>query len=280
MEVTSEESRGWQGSLALRFAARDGPTLVAERAHRGPLQVQRAFYPEGPDLCHVYLLHPPGGLVGGDSLDVRVEVERGARALVTTPAAGKIYRSAGAVGSLRQRLVVAAGGSLEWLPPGDDRLRRARASSSRRAWSSTRARASLDGRSFAWGDRQAGERFARGQCRQRVELWRAGEPLCLERARFDGAGAALDAPGGWPERRSPPRCSPRRLPTRSTIVRALASLLPDGDLASATRLGDVLVCRYLGASAERARAHLGRVWAALRPALLGRGDAPPRIWLT
>ena len=56
---------GWEAELALRFVIRDGRTVLGERRHRGPLQVQRVFYPEGTDLCHLYVLHPPGGLVAG-----------------------------------------------------------------------------------------------------------------------------------------------------------------------------------------------------------------------
>src|SRR6185436_819073 len=62
------------------------------------------------------LLHPPGGLVGGDELSIDVEVDAGAHALVTTPAAGKVYRTNGATARQTQRLRVAEGGTLEWLP--------------------------------------------------------------------------------------------------------------------------------------------------------------------
>src|SRR4051812_50189001 len=108
----------WEADLALRFAAGGGRTWVRERRHRGPLQVQRAFYPEGADLCHVYLLHPPGGLVAGDVLEVRVQVDAGARVLMTTPAAAKVYRGNGGRGAAqRQRLQVPAGAPLGGVPP-------------------------------------------------------------------------------------------------------------------------------------------------------------------
>ena len=107
---------GWQAALDLGFAREDGATRLARRAHRGPLVVQRPFLPEGPGVCHVYLLHPPGGLVGGDELTIDVEVDAGAHALVTTPAAGKVYRTTGAAARQTQRLRVADGATLEWLP--------------------------------------------------------------------------------------------------------------------------------------------------------------------
>jgi len=78
---------GWHAALELGFAAASGATRLARRKHRGPLVVQRPFLPEGPGVAHVYVLHPPGGLVGGDELTLDVEVDAGAHALVTTPAA-------------------------------------------------------------------------------------------------------------------------------------------------------------------------------------------------
>ena len=78
--------------------------------------MQRPFFPEGREVCHVYLLHPPGGIVGGDRLQVEARVGAGAHALLTTPAATKVYRSAGPAAAQEAELVVARDGVLEWLP--------------------------------------------------------------------------------------------------------------------------------------------------------------------
>ncbi|MCA1769209.1 MAG: urease accessory protein UreD, partial [Halomonas sp.] len=89
-----DAARRWDASLDLRFTPRQGVTRLAHARHRGPLRVQRPFYPEGArGACHVYLLHPPGGLVSGDTLTIDVGVEAGAHALLTTPAANKLYRA-------------------------------------------------------------------------------------------------------------------------------------------------------------------------------------------
>ena len=106
----------WQAKLALRFAPRDGGTILAASRHEGPLRIQKALYPEGRDLCHAIVLHPPAGIAGGDRLQIDVETGAGARALLTTPGAGKWYRSAGALAEQAVTLKVSRGGSLEWLP--------------------------------------------------------------------------------------------------------------------------------------------------------------------
>jgi urease accessory protein len=277
--ATIADQRRWAARLGLRFGLNQGRTVIRERTHQGPLQVQRAFYPEGPALCHAYLLHPPGGLVAGDSLSVNVEVEADARALVTTPAAGKVYRGdERPAAAVRQRLVVRAGASLEWLPQETIAFDGARAE--------LETRVDLEeGAAFAgWealclGRPAAGERFANGTCRQRLELWRGERPLCLERARFDGGAPAASA--AWGLAGAPVTATMFATPCaaeRLADVRAL-SLRP-GELGSATLLEDVLVCRYLGGSAERARGYFSQIWALVRPALLGRPATAPRIWST
>lgn len=84
--------------------------------HDGPLRVLRSLYPEGPGICHNVLVHPPGGLVSGDTLDIQVHVEAGAHALVTTPGATRFYKSNGESAVQRTRLRLDAGARLEWLP--------------------------------------------------------------------------------------------------------------------------------------------------------------------
>ncbi len=67
MKRAALQSSGWQAELALTFSRCEQRTVLTARHHRGPLRVQRPFYPEGAEVCHLYLLHPPGGVVGGGS---------------------------------------------------------------------------------------------------------------------------------------------------------------------------------------------------------------------
>jgi len=105
----------WRGRLELRYR-RDGDRCIAHDRHAGPLRVLQALYPEGPGVCHHVLVHPPGGIVGGDELEIDVQMDAGTHALITTPGATRFYRSAGAVGAQRARLQVGDGARLEWLP--------------------------------------------------------------------------------------------------------------------------------------------------------------------
>ena len=106
----------WKAQLDLKFSKSNNRTILSHRKHFGPLQVQKPFYPEINGTCHVYILHPPGGVVGGDRLNIYVDVSSNAHALVTTPAAGKFYRSAGPVARQEQIIKIASKGILEWFP--------------------------------------------------------------------------------------------------------------------------------------------------------------------
>src|SRR5574343_292359 len=120
-DLSINNARNWCARLELGFASRpEGGTFLVHRRHEGPLRVQKALYPEGPEVCHALVLHPPAGIAGGDALTLAIDVGEGARALVTTPGAGKWYRSRQPDGTqlARQTLEfsVGAGGVLEWLP--------------------------------------------------------------------------------------------------------------------------------------------------------------------
>lgn len=105
----------WHARLDLHYQLRDGKT-VATHQHQGPLRVLQSLYPEGNALCHNVLVHPPGGLVGGDTLEIHAQLACGAQALVTTPGASRFYRSDGALAAQRTRLALADGARLQWLP--------------------------------------------------------------------------------------------------------------------------------------------------------------------
>lgn len=245
-------------------------------------------------MPHVYLLHPPGGLVGGDELTIDISVACDAHALVTTPAATKVYRTRGPVATQRQQLRVAAGGALEWLPQelilhdgcAAELLTDVRLGPGARF-------VGVDALCFGLPAR--GETFATGQCRQRFEVWREDEagnarPMVIERGHFDASEPVHSAVWGLGGARV--HALLVAAPATAELVALLPLLRAAGDKLPAPDRGGVtvvstagpedgaLVGRYLGASTERARHYLQELWTLIRPALLQRPATPPRIWAT
>ena len=105
----------WRGHLALRYR-REGARTLAHDAHDGPLRVLKALFPEGDGVCHHVLVHPPGGIAGGDHLDIDVDVGAGAHALITSAGAARFYRSDDKPAAQVARLHVQQNARLEWLP--------------------------------------------------------------------------------------------------------------------------------------------------------------------
>ncbi len=268
----------WLGRLELDYTERAGRTVLAHRRHQGPLLVQRSFHPEGRP-CHSYVIHPPGGVVGGDRLELQARLDPGAHALLTTPAAAKFYRSGGRQAEQRQHCVVEAGAALEFLPAetilhgGCD------------VTLHNRFELHGDARLCAWdvlclGRPGSGDHFADGACAQEWCVLRDGRPHVHERVVLRHGERMLDAPwglGGYPV-----MGLLMATPVEPGVEQALRDALPAPADArfGITRIDDVLLVRCLGRGAEPVRNLLERAWAILRPALLGRPACPPRIWRT
>lgn len=268
---------GWQAELRLGFARRGPRTVLSERQHFGPLRVQRPFYPEG-QVCHTYVLHPPGGVVGGDQLSIQVNVGEQAHALVTTPASAKFYRSAQADAIQQQTLQVAHDGVLEWLPQDTILF------DACRVQTSTIVRLEANAKFAGWeimclGRPASGEHFARGECRQNLEIYRDGQPLLIERTLLQGNSTLQTAK--WGLAGYPVTGTMLVSGANTAMLKRVRELTHDKQvLFSATLVQDVMLCRYLGYQGMAAREQFTRVWESLREAWLGRKACPPRIWQT
>lgn len=278
MAEVKPQAAGWQAQLELGFEARAGRTVLIRRQHTGPLAVQKPFYPES-GTCHVYVLHPPGGVVGGDRLSIEMNLTQGAHAVITTPASTKFYRSSGALSVQAHSLKVAEDATLEWLPQETILFAGCRVTTTTRAALAPGARF-IGWEIFCLGRPAANESFDKGACRQRFELWQEAVPLWVERAKLEGNSHLLSAP--WGLRGHTVFGTLVATPANEALQAAVHErITPDKHaLFSATLIDEVLVCRYLGDHAEAARRCFTNAWSMIRPGLLGRTACPPRIWRT
>ena len=272
----------WHARLQLDYTL-EGTRTVARHAHNGPLRILQSLYPEGDAVCHNVLVHPPGGLVGGDTLDISATVGPGAHGLVTTPGATRFYRSTGERALQRTHLTLAEGARLEWLPlealcynacnaenhltlnlaPGAECM----------GWDVT-----------ALGLPHAGQPFDTGRFVQHIEApgrW-------LERGVIDAADhRLLESPLGLAGQRCMASLffvtgRPLDRARRDTALDAARAVMDAHALkasAGATSPnGQVLVVRALAPQVEPAMQLLQQVRAAWRAALWQLCAEPPRIW--
>jgi urease accessory protein len=275
---------GWHGHLHLSYRRADPGTVLHDR-HDGPLRVLQSLYPEGPEVCHNVLVHPPGGLVGGDTLELDATVSPHAHALITTAGATRFYRSTGALAGQHVRARLEPGARLEWLPLETI------------AFSGCVAESALHfdlapgAEMIGWdlltlGLPASDQPFERGRYSQTIELpgrW-------LERGIIDAADRRLlDSPLGFAGRR-----------TLGVLWCAAGSALADSrrqalldaarDVASGSVLArstgvtapqpEVVVLRVLAPGVEPAIGLLTKVWRAWRERAWGLPACVPRVWGT
>jgi urease accessory protein len=90
-ELDKSRTRAVEGTASLRFARHGSKTILERSFATSPVKF---FTTRGRgSACWVYSATLGGGLVGGDAIHMTVDVTRGARALLATQAATKVYRS-------------------------------------------------------------------------------------------------------------------------------------------------------------------------------------------
>lgn len=271
---SSEEH--WVARLELNFHEREGRTVMGPGYRCGPLAVQRPFYP-GDGVCHTYVLHPPGGLAGGDDVTITCNVNDFAKTLVTTPGATKFYRCEGRKAVQRQQLKVGVGAALEWLPQEAIYFENAQCEVSLDVSLADDARLAIwDIACF--GRPANGISFAEGSVVQQIRIRRGGVPKLIEQIRV--TGALVDATTVL--RSYETSATAVFTPADSEALRIAQSTCENAQkgLFGATLIDDLLVVRCLTHSAEEARNVLVDIWAQLRQSLFGDASHAPRIWRT
>jgi urease accessory protein len=287
----------WRAHLDLEFARRADSTIMVRNRHEGPLQVQKALYPERRDVCHIAVLHPPGGIAAGDTLGVRCAQGPGSRVLLTTPGAAKWYRAdGGGCEGAEQNLHFSLDRDavLEWLPRENIFFRGSDISMNLEVMLSDSAKY-LGWEILSFGRRAGGERWDRGSLRMRTSVRRDGRLLWRETANIDAcsgfaasavglAGAAVSGTllvaSGEVDDVLLKECRHVEGPWRKvgTSLRGVENSAREGARIGVTRVPGVLIARYLGDSSQDAFRWFTQLWSVLRPAMLGREPCSPRVW--
>ncbi len=283
-EQAATKINGWHGRLNLVYANRSGSTQIIRNQMQAPLKVQRPFYPEGKEVCHSVILHTAGGVVGGDRLSSNFHLETNAKALITSAAASKIYRSSGLESQQNIDIKLEPGANLEWLPQetivfdGAIYQQNLRVELAPQAsillWEITR-----------FGRTARGEKFLSGKWRSHTEIWQQNRPLWIDRQLLIGGGKMLESPHGLAGKPVVATLAWVGEPVTAELmekVRSLASeatIYPDNSTVGVTRIPNGLLCRYRGDSTAAARDWFVGVWDLLRLSFSERPCCLPRVWV-
>jgi urease accessory protein len=279
-DTSSEMSAGWKASLTLYFEKRLNRTVLAKRAHKGPLVIQKILYPEGDLTPHGVIIHPPGGVAGGDQLSIDLSLKNGAQALLTTPGATKWYKSAGRQAQQHINIHLEDDSQLEWLPQenivfedGNVELNTSVNLSDKAIFSTWDI--------VCLGRKASGEAWQTGRFKQRVAIKRNGRLIWNELALMTPDslvmksvaglrgnvifGGFVVAAGAVPEE----IVDACRLISVSSSARIGVSALPD-----------VFTARYIGQCTQEARTYFEALRQCLRPWYASKEAVAPRIWAT
>ncbi len=295
-DVNKSECRqtmpGWSAQLSLELGKSGGFSRLKRCAHSGPLYVQKPFYPEGRDWAHIYLLHPPAGLVSGDSLEVTIDVNEAAGALITTPGATRIYRSRDTqitqckLQAQKISLNAKGNANIEWFPLETIVYDGAFASIE------TTITLESDCHFLGWeincfGLAASNAPFVSGEFRQRYRIERNGTALFVEHIDINEQNLDVILHGSAAMRGEVvsgfsifgPVC--KSLIDKATMT-GLRRLVAQHQLerAAISLVGEFVIGRYLGGSAAEAKQIFTAWWGLLRPLILKRAACPPRIWAT
>ncbi len=272
------DANGWQAYLNLGFVKQSVKTVLRNREQFGPLTVQRPFYPEG-DVCHLYLLHPPGGVVGGDELRINVEVKEEGNVLITTPGATKFYLNSGKLAKQIQTLVVKKNSSLEWFPQENIFF------NDTHSQLTTRIELEKNAQFMGWeincyGRPASNELFEKGHVGTNLEILRDGEFLLLDKLTITDSDViqsptCLNGNACYGTFIST-QATPESLDKARKAIKGMSKEVQIG----ITLLDDILIARCLGQFSEKVMSALKLIWMVLRPEILGRNACHPRIWST
>jgi urease accessory protein len=272
-----------QAKLALEFAHIDGASRLVARDHFGPLLVQKPLYPEGREVCHTVIIHPPGGVVGGDQLEISAHVGAAAKVQITTPGAAKWYKANGHASHQKITLSAGQGAALEWVPQETIFFNNANVNIDHEVTLENDA-VYVGCEILCFGRTASGETFNSGQVKQRTSIRRNGTMIWLEQIRLHGESTAMHGPLALSGK---PVCATLLLagkPVPQALIDLVreesADIVGDSGQVGISQLKSIIVVRYLGNSSEAARHIMLRAWGLFRPEILGRPAIVPRMWNT
>lgn len=270
---------GWNALLYLQFARRLGRTILVRRQHYGPMVIQKLLQPASDTAAHGVIVHPPGGIAGGDQLELQIALADKANVLLTTPGATKWYKSAARLASQQVSIVLEAGAQLEWLPQENIIFNGAEVSLN------TEASLAAEAKLATWeivslGRRASGEKWQQGRFRQRLTVHRQQRLIWSESAQLNAQSRVLTAKAGLKGHGvfGSFIVAAGRVP--DLILQQCRAITAESASFGVSALPEIFVARYIGDCPQQARRYFEQLWCCLRPWYASADVVQPRIWAT
>lgn len=275
----------WQARLDLAFRHKNQRSYLASKKHFGPLVLQKTLHPEGQACCHGVIIHPPGGVAGGDALSMHFSLDANAHALLTTPGAGKWYKANGQFAEQTIHINLDAGACLEWLPQENILFDHAQVK-----WH-TEVNLAQDARYASWditcfGRQAQEEAWAQGVLQQNISIKRDGKHIWQESTYLNPQDKAMQSRVGLHGNMvvgnfivASPETMPDDVLTQCRLVKA-DFVLDTNAQCGVTALPSIFSARYVGQCSQSAKQYFEALWNVLRPWYAQREVQRPRIWNT
>jgi urease accessory protein len=258
------------GRVALEAKWAEGATRRGRVHEQGAWRL-RCPGPPAREL-EAMIVNTAGGMAGGDRLALDFAVGPGARLVVTSAAAEKVYRTLGSETLITAKLDIAAGGELAWLPQETILFDRARLRRTIEVDLAADARLLL-AEAVILGRSGMGETVTEGFWLDRWRVRRAGTLLHAETVRLDGTVATKLAQGAV-AKGCIAMATVLSVPGDEAIVAAAraASQSCRGEVGASAWNG-LAVVRLIGADGAALRHDLACILMTIR------GGRLPQLWL-
>lgn len=279
----------WVAHLILRFAHQRianqaSRSYLAFKQHQGPLVLQKSLHPEGPEVCHGVVVHPPGGVAGGDDITLNVSLASKSTALLTTPGAGKWYKANGQTANQHLQFGLAAESCFEWFPQENILFDGAQVGFS------ARIDLAADARYAGWeivcfGRQAQQERWQTGYMHQNLAIYREQKLIWRETTKLTPQSLSICSIAGLADNAVNASFVVAAGAVPPQILEDCRAIKPNVALDLQARYGvtalpEIFSARYVGQSAQAAKQYFEQLWNVLRPWYADRDAVRPRIWNT
>lgn len=264
-----------RGRAEVGFAVREGATRLARLFQEGQAKIRcpKAY---GGEPTSAVLINTAGGIAGGDHIAWGARFGAGTRALVTSQAAERVYRSSatdgGLDGVIETHLAIEAGAQAEWLPQETILFDRAALSRTLTVDMAEDA-AALMVEAIVFGRTASGEEVEQCRLVDRWRIRRGGRLVFADTFRVEGAAREILAgPATGGGARAFATVVWAKPGVEAEIERARSGLDGAVSIGAASAFEGLVVVRLAAATGRVLRDDLGRLLVHIREAEL------PRLW--